>query len=64
MMMRVKEDAEDMAKRLGDEGEVAARLLDLQKAYPRVNTEQVGPMASSGMVWIERPLPPGIKRSP
>ena len=38
-MWRAKEDAVDMAKRLGDESEVgmAARLLDLRKAYPRVN---------------------------
>ena len=42
MMVRLKEDAEDLeARRRGEEAEekdtLVARLLDLKKAYPRVN---------------------------
>ena len=42
MMMRVQEEAEDLERRremAGEDGGVkpAARLLDLRKAYPRVN---------------------------
>ena len=42
MMVRIQEDAVDLRKRMEgkevDEGELlAARLLDLRKAYPRVN---------------------------
>ena len=42
IMMRLKEDAEDLEKRMEgqevkEEDKLAARLLDLRKAYPRVN---------------------------
>ena len=42
VMVRLEEDNEDLRRRRGEEEEAGsnpiARLLDLKKAYPRVNT--------------------------